>query len=284
YHVCGAMAKRGTAQPIVKRLHQTVRLDRIEGMLKMTIVWALAALFTANSLLATIRSSFNMGHLVLWLCSVCLILYGIFHKQIDAFCQAGLGRVLKWIFFAGVTVYAGLFIFVAVSGYADQAQGDEKAIVVLGAGLRGERVSDVLRRRLDAALEAWEQNPGAVVVVTGGQGPGENIPEAAAMKKWLVERGVPKEAIIAEDKSVSTEENLLFAQQLLAEAGITPDAPVAVVTNAFHCYRAGQYAKKLGFTDVNTVPASMNVTAILPSYLREVLAILYLWVFKGNLS
>lgn len=251
----------------------------------MIIVWALAALFTLNSIWITIRTNYNTGHLIMWLCSIALISYGLFHKAIDSFCQKGFGRFLKWLFVAGVVVYAALFVFVAVSGLTGRAKGDEKAIIVLGAGLRGERVGDVLRRRLVAAHEAFEENPDALIVVTGGQGPGESIPEAVAMRRWLVDKGVPEASIIVEDRSVSTEENLLFARQLLEGAGVSSGEPVAVVTNAFHCYRAGQYAKKLGFEEVRTLPASMNLTTLLPSYLREVLAILYMWVFRrGSLA
>lgn len=249
-------------------------------MLKLVLVWAFAGLFTVNALLITIRANWNAGTLLMWIISAALIFYGIFHKQVDALTRQGFGRALKFLFLFGVLVYAGLFVFVAVSGYTDGAKGDENALIVLGAGVHGERVSNVLARRLQAALGAWQASPDAYIVVTGGQGPGEDIPEALAMQRWLEARGVPAEKIIMEDKSTSTEENLAFAKRLLAEKGVDDAQPVAVVTNAFHCYRAGQYAEKLGFSDVRTVPATMTPISILPSYLREVLAILYLWVFR----
>lgn len=250
----------------------------------MIIVWALAVLFASNSLLITLRANFTVGTLLMWCITAVLIVYGLFHTSIDAFLAYGFGRVFKYVLLAGALVFAGLFMFVAISGYTDSAKNDEKAIIVLGAGLRGETVGDVLRRRLVAAQEAWEKNPTALIVVTGGQGADEKIPEALAMQRWLVANGVPEECIILEDKSTSTEQNLQFAQQLLIEAGIGPDEPVAVVTNAFHCYRASQYAEKVGFSDVRTVPASMNVTALLPSYMREVLAILFMWVFRRQID
>lgn len=100
------------------------------------------------------------------------------------------------------------------------------------------------------------------------------------MKKWLVANGVPPSVVIEEDKSTSTEENLRFALPLLRRAGVTEEEPVAVVTNAFHCYRAGRYAAGVGYTKARTVPASMSVISLLPSYLREVLALLYMWLFR----
>ncbi len=247
----------------------------------MCLVWALAILFTANSLLITLRANGNLGTWMMWGFSLLFIAYGLFHKTIDALTKQGAGRVCKIIFLAGLLVFWGLMAFVAFSGYTHTAKGDEKAIIVLGAGLRGEQVSDVLQRRLAAALNTWQQNPGAVLVVTGGQGPGESIPEAEAMRRWLQECGVPPENIITENKSTSTEENLRFAKALLEERGIAPSQPVAVVTNAFHCYRAGGYAQRAGFLNVRCVPASMNITALLPSYMREVIALLAFWFLQS---
>ncbi len=255
----------------------------MKGMIKLLIIWILAVIFTLNSLGITIRANFNMGTVMMWIISISLILYGIFHRHIDTFCAAGIGRVLQYLVIFGLTVFVGLFLFVAFSGYSDNADGNEKAIIVLGAGLRGEKIGDVLHRRLSAGLAAWQENPEAFIVVTGGMGPQESIPEALAMQRWLLEQGVPQHLIILEDKSTSTEENLTFAKSLLEEAGISSDQPVAIVTNAFHCYRASQYAQKLGFSDVSTVPASMNITTVLPSYMREVLAVMYMWVFRRTL-
>ena len=252
-------------------------------MLKIFIIWLLATLFTANSLSITLRANLNAGVLMMWIVSLGLVLYGVFHNPIDQFCQQGFGRALKYIFFAGLAIFAGLFIFVAISGYSARAKGDEKALIVLGAGIRGETVGDVLHRRLVATLEAWQENPSAVIVVTGGQGYQEAIPEAIAMQRWLLARGVPKEKIIVEDKSTSTQENLTFAGALLKDIGIFKDVPIAIVTNAFHGYRARSYAEKLGYTNVRTVPASIGPTIIMAAYMREVLAILFMWVFRRQL-
>ncbi len=251
-------------------------------MVKLSIIWVLAALFVCNSLVITLRTNYNAGTLIMWAVSAVLVLYAIFMSPIDAFLAQGFGQVIKYAIWVAIAAFMGMFIFVATSGYANNAKGDERAIIVLGAGLRGEEVGDLLRRRLAAAMELWEQNTDAMIVVTGGQGPHEQIPEALAMQRWLIEQGVPEEAIIVEDKSVSTEENLIFAKGLLAQAGIGATEPVAVVTNSFHCYRAGQYAHKAGFEDVRTLPASMNVSTYIPNTMREVLAIMFMWVFRAG--
>lgn len=250
--------------------------------LKIIIVWVLAVLFLGDSILRSLRSNFNFGLLLVYFITAGLWVYALFHKPIDSFCATGAGRVLKILFFCGVGVLAALVAFVVVSGYARQPLGNERAIIVLGAGLRKDTPSDLLRRRLDAAYEAWLREPEALLVVTGGQGKDETIPEGVAMARYLEQKGVPKEQLVVEDKSTSTEENLLFARQLLQERGVDAAQPVAVVSNAFHCYRARGYARLVGFEQVSSVPASIGVNSILPCYLREAFAVLYYWVFKTS--
>lgn len=249
--------------------------------MRIIIVWLLAIFFLIDSVLRGLRSNFNTGVLMVYCITAALWIYAIFHKHIDAFCAHGVGRVLKILFFCGCAVFAGLLAFVAVSGYANTANRDEKAVIVLGAGLRGTRVSNVLERRLIAAYDYYQENPNVVIVVTGGQGPGEDIPEAQAMKAWLVERGVPAGQILEEDRSTSTEENFRFARAILEANGFDAGAPTAYVTNAFHCYRAGRYAALTGFSDAHAVPASISASSILSCYLREVMAVLYYWVFRA---
>ena len=248
--------------------------------MKILFVWLLAIVFLIDSVLRAIRSSFNLGVLMMYLITAALWIYALFHTKIDAFCAAGAGRVLKIIFFCCCAVFALLLIFVAVSGYSDTATKQEKAVIVLGAGLRGERVTDLLARRLDAAYDYHLENPNAVIVVTGGQGPGEDIPEARAMKAYLVEKGVPEKQILEDASSTSTEENFCFAREILEQHGLSQDEPVAYVTNAFHCYRAAKYAAAAGFTNVNAVPASIGFSSVLPCYMREVMAVLYYWMFR----
>ena len=93
----------------------------------------------------------------------------------------------------GSIVYALLVGFVAVSGYANPPTGQEKAIIVLGAGLRRDKPSTLLRFRLDKAYEYAVAHPDVLVVTSGGQGRDEWVPEGQAMRDYLIERGwIPK--------------------------------------------------------------------------------------------
>lgn len=120
-----------------------------------------------------------------------------------------------------------------------------EAVIVLGCQVRGEVPSVMLSRRLDAALETLSEYPDAICVVSGGQGGGEDISEAEAMRRYLVEHGIPESRVITEDRSTSTRENIAFSSEILKERGITR---AVIVTSDFHQYRAGLYAKRNGLT------------------------------------
>ncbi len=76
--------------------------------------------------------------------------------------------------------------------------------------------------------------------MSGGQGPGEEIPEAVAMAKYAEEKGIFKQDIIVEDKSKTTRENLVFSHRLMKS-----NSRFAIVTNSYHVYRALVLAKEI---------------------------------------
>lgn len=113
-------------------------------------------------------------------------------------------------------------------------------IIVLGAGVIGTRVTPLLAARIDKGIELLHDNPDAVLIMSGGQGPGEDIAEGEAMARYAEQKSVGLEKIIIEGKSTSTEENLLFSRELMDR-----DRPrVIVVTTAYHVFRALLLAKQ----------------------------------------
>ena len=69
--------------------------------IRIIIVWALAAVLLADSVLRSFRSNFNFGLLLMYLLTAALWAYAVFHRPIDAFCAEGVGRWLKMLFFCG---------------------------------------------------------------------------------------------------------------------------------------------------------------------------------------
>jgi len=161
---------------------------------------------------------------------------------------------------------------------------DADFVVVLGAALLGSRrVSPLLASRLDRGREVFGRlDPGnaPMLITSGGQGADEQLPEAEAMAEYLLARGFPGDRLVQEDRSRTTEENLLFSAELMAEfrpAGYR----CVVVTNDFHSYRAALIARDLGVHA--QVVGSPTAAYFLPSAtIREFIAV-FLRYWKVNL-
>ncbi|MGW0390265.1 YdcF family protein [Streptomyces sp. NPDC003042] len=147
------------------------------------------------------------------------------------------------------------FIFLCFLGYAFlygriKVRGDVDHVVVLGAGLiGGDRVPPLLASRLrkgraiyEAQLARGSRPP--VLLTSGGKGSDEQVSEARAMADWLIAQGVPAEHVRLEDRSRTTEENMLFSREIMIADD--PGYRCVVVTNDFHAFRAATMARKAG--------------------------------------
>lgn len=148
-----------------------------------------------------------------------------------------------------VAVVVGLAVYYLVTLYQvhstgrdDQARPAE-AIVVLGAAQYDGRPSAQLQARLDHAVTLWQQGIATLVVVTGGNQPGDRFTEAEASASYLAERGVPTEAIVLENASRTTFDALASTQVLLDERGLDD---VVLVSDPFHLLRARLIAEEVG--------------------------------------
>lgn len=151
----------------------------------------------------------------------------------------------------GLTVfYASLsflmFMIYAVFLMIIPRRRDFDYVIVLGAGLRDGMVpTKLLSDRIDKAIKVYHQDPTAPYLVpSGGKGDDEKIPEAEAMKRYMLEKGIPEEKIIAEDASATTRENLANSKQIIEERG--GGRYIAIVTSNYHVYRALRYARRIG--------------------------------------
>ena len=120
--------------------------------------------------------------------------------------------------------------------------------------------------------------PDVPVVLSGGQGPGEDITEAQAMFTALINRGIAPERLYLEEKSTSTTENLTFSMDVLKVAGVDTADVIAIVTNDFHLFRAQQIAREAGLKVIG-VPAELPWWWLNANYyVREFFALGKLWL------
>lgn len=155
---------------------------------------------------------------------------------------------------------------------------DAEYVVVLGAAVHGEKPSTALHKRLDRAISYLNENPAAKVVLSGGQGEGEDISEAECMRRYLTENGIDLARILMEDRSTSTKENLAFSKTVIeADGGKT--ARVAIVSSAYHLYRAEKMAASLGMNASGVASSDGYPIYMFGMYLREAAAVTKLWLF-----
>ena len=176
----------------------------------------------------------------------------------------------------GVSIISlfGMAVFLLVEGviiYFGSKQPDPGAdyVIVLGAQVKGTALSKALKNRLDTAYDYLIDNKNTKIIVSGGQGYGEDITEAKAMKEYLISKEINAARILMEDKSTNTHENLLYSKELLPKGC----QGIVIVTNRFHVFRAVSIAKKLGLENVKCLGAPTRDILVLNYYIREFFAI-----------
>lgn len=118
------------------------------------------------------------------------------------------------------------------------------AVVVLGAAQFNGTPSQVFRSRLDTAYELYRQGYAPLIVVTGGRLYGDQYTEAESGRAYLIDRGVPAEAILMENISHNTAASFEGVQKLLQPRNVHS---LLIVSDGFHLYRSEMLARDAGF-------------------------------------
>ncbi len=227
----------------------------------------LGAFLVLDTLIVSMLSNFNLGVILPAILGIPLLLLGVFMHHMES----GFPAAVKWVL---LVCYALGALFLLVTGIlmatsakrASEVKAD--ALIILGAAVHGDRVTWVLSNRLDTAADYLAAHPETVCVVSGGQGDGESVTEASAMKKYLIERkGIDESRILVEDRATSTRENFAFSKQLIDEH-LGENASIAFVTTDFHVFRAGRVAKKAGIDAVGIAAPDVWYIRI-NNFLRE---------------
>lgn len=168
-----------------------------------------------------------------------------------------------------------VFLEAQILYYANQKpQKNADYLIVLGCKVQGTRVSRSLRYRLEAAFTYAEENPETKIIVSGGQGFGEDISEAEAMYRWLTDKGIEQERILMEAHSTNTYENMKFSRSLIEKEAAVEEARVVVVSNGFHICRALKLGQKQGFEEFQGLGAKTDPVMAVSYYIREAFALL----------
>ena len=152
-------------------------------------------------------------------------------------------------------------------------------LIVLGAAVYGDRPSLTLVRRLEGALDYLQKYPDSTAIVSGGMGKGETVTEAQAMHDWLIDHGIPEQRVVMEPLATSTEQNLGLSFAIIRTRGDDPDGNVAIVSSAYHLYRAKALARLQGVEAVGVAAPWGYPMVMLNYFIREAFGVTHLWVF-----
>lgn len=155
-------------------------------------------------------------------------------------------------------IISGLYIFVelllvgtmicGIIAAKHKPKYDKDYIIILGCGIRKDgKLLPLLKGRVDKAIEFYNEQfkatgKKAIFVPSGGQGSDEIISEGEAMRRYLLEQGIPEEQIMPETKSTNTYQNMKFSKELINDS----DAKVIFSTTNYHVFRSGIFAAQTG--------------------------------------
>ena len=214
------------------------------------------------------------GYLSLCLAGLCLTFLAVGRWAENSHTGEIVKKALLLLLAAGLLLFAVVEGLLLSKGHQENDALPADAVIVLGAGVNGETPSLILRSRVNRAADYLRTHPEIPVILSGGQGPGENISEAECMHRELVKRGIPESQLYLEEESTSTAENFAYSRRLLPELGLDPKtATLAVITNDFHCFRAHLIAQRAGLSTFD-IPARTDWVLLNANYyVREFFAL-----------
>ena len=195
-----------------------------------------------------------------------LIRYGRNHP---GFFPGWLGAVVMAVVLAGIVCF-GFICSRVISGMKSSGKKKLDYVVVLGAHVKGDVPSKALELRLKAALKYARENEDTILILSGGQGFGEDITEAKCMENYLTAHGISLERLVLEEKSTSTKENLKFSDELTG----CSKKNTGILSNNFHVYRAVKIAEKAGYEHAYGIAASSDPIMQVHYVVREVAALI----------
>lgn len=184
-------------------------------------------------------------------------------------------RVVGALALAAVLVVGGTAYAVWKQARADD-RAPSDAILVLGSAQYDGVPSPIFEARLDHALDLYERGLAATVVTVGGGRDGDRFTEAEAGEVWLVDAGIPAEAIVAVGEGTNTLTSMQAVAEVYVEQGWSA---VIVVTDPWHALRSTRMAQDNRITAVASPtrqgPAVIERETQLRYIVRETGAYLY---------
>ena len=184
-------------------------------------------------------------------------------------------KVLKYIVIAGII---GILIVLVINLYVKLSTKKQiiknedysklnniDCIIVLGAGIWGEKPSPMLEDRLLQGIELYEKGVAPKIIMSGDHGR-EEYDEVNVMKDFAIEKGIPSNDIFMDHAGFSSYESIYRAKEIFEAK------KVVIVTQEYHLYRALHIANSLGLEAYGVSSDPRQYVGATYRELREILA------------
>ena len=165
------------------------------------------------------------------------------------------------------------------AGPAEDPEGQADIAIVLGAAVDGREPSPVFAARLDHAIGLYRTGRVGGLLLTGARSPEDELSEAVAGRLYAMKGGVPADAILIEEQSRTTFQNLVNARGIMRGEGIST---ALVVSDPLHLRRALAMAHALEIDAAASAASGSRYRSWntrLPFLLRETYFLHHFWLF-----
>ncbi|MBQ6495077.1 MAG: YdcF family protein [Bacilli bacterium] len=169
------------------------------------------------------------------------------------------------IFFLTIIVINYYVIISTKNKIIDNNIPNVDCILVLGAGLRNNNPSPMLKDRLDKSIELYDKKISNKLLMSGDHTK-KNYDEVNIMKEYAIDKGVPSKDIFMDHAGISTYDSIYRAKNIFNAKRII------IVTQKYHLYRALYIADKLGIEAYGVEAEHIIYSGNTYRELREVLA------------
>lgn len=142
---------------------------------------------------------------------------------------------------------------------------DVDCILILGAGVWGDKPSPMLKDRLDKGIELYKSGAAPKIIMSGDHGR-EDYDEVNLMKNYAIEEGVPSEDIFMDHAGFSTYDSIYRAKEVFQVK------KMVVVSQKFHLYRALYISNALDVEAYGVMAEPKKYSGQFYRELREILA------------
>jgi len=184
-------------------------------------------------------------------------------------------KVLKYgiiVIIVIAIIILGINIYVRLSTKNQIIEEDEYSnlsdidcIIILGAGIWGDKPSPMLEDRLLEGIKLYQNGVSDKIIMSGDHGRKE-YDEVNIMKEYAIEKGIPSENIFMDHAGFSTYESIYRAKDIFQAK------KVVIVTQKYHLYRALYIANKLGLEAYGVGADPRQYVGAFNREVREILA------------